>query len=106
MDVEDNSRYHYGRDGAGNILSSTILVPSAKGERIVKFRQYTGNGHIIVDDSLKITRFPEGYFTPDRGVYLFGRSEPKCREFPRLNPYFFSGGDPVNLADLSADYDF
>ena len=56
-------------------LISTILVPSAKGERIikgeriVKFRQYTGNGHIIVDDSLKMTPFPGGYFTPDGGVY-------------------------------------
>ena len=141
--------------------------------------KYMCKSQIPVDDSLKMTHFPGGYFTPDGGVYynvtdyqgnvckvvrsdgtvcqtmdcypygepfsewnwdraeiekgmssnrylyngneretglgvnmydfharnyvasypLFGRPDPKCREFPWLNPYSFCGGDPVNLAD-------
>ena len=30
---------------------------------------------------------------------LFGRPDPKCREFPRLNPDSFYGGDPINHTD-------
>ena len=72
MDVGDDATYSYQRDGSGNLLSSSILVRSDNGRsRIVKFREYTGNGHIVVDDSLKMTRFPGGYFTPDGGVYYY-----------------------------------
>ena len=30
---------------------------------------------------------------------LFGRPDPKCREFPWLNPYSFCGGDPISHTD-------
>ena len=141
--------------------------------------KYMCKSQIPVDDSLKMTHFPGGYFTPDGGVYynvtdyqgnvckvvrsdgtvcqtmdyypygepfsewtwdhaeinssmssnrylyngneretglgvnmydfnarsyvasypLFGRPDPKCREFPWLNPYSFCGGDPINHTD-------
>ncbi len=76
---------------------------------IVKHREYTGNGHIIVDDSLKMTRFPGGYFTPDGGGYLardyvasfprFNAIDPMAASSAAYSPYLYSNGDPVNNID-------
>ncbi|MDE5880909.1 MAG: hypothetical protein K2H60_04205 [Muribaculaceae bacterium] len=57
------------RDGEGNLLRATITDNSLK--KVTRSTVYTGDGHVTVNDTLQMARFPGGYFSHDGKPYYY-----------------------------------